>query len=78
MNEDLEKAKKINPNNPRIYLLQGIPIFHKPKLFGGGKSKALPYFQKAQDLFAKQDATNLEHPYWGAQENADYLAQCKE
>jgi hypothetical protein len=52
MNDNLEKAQQINPDNPRIYYLQGIPVFHKPKLFGGGKNKAKPYFEKAMALFA--------------------------
>jgi hypothetical protein len=78
MNDNLEKAKKINPANPRIYYLQGIPVFHKPKLFGGGKNKAKPYFEKAKTLFAKQDASAIQKPYWGEKENADYLAKCNE
>jgi hypothetical protein len=78
INDNLDKAKKLNPANPRIYYLQGIPVFHKPKLFGGGKSKAKPYFEKARELFAKQDASSIEKPSWGEKENAGYVAQCNE
>jgi hypothetical protein len=76
MNEDLDKAKKVNPNNPRVYLLQAIPIFNKPKAYGGGPDKAKPVFEKARDLFAGQDTSSILKPYWGALENADYLGKC--
>ncbi|HEX3935605.1 MAG TPA: hypothetical protein VHW43_13050 [Puia sp.] len=76
MNSDLEKAKKVNPGNPRIYYLEGIPVFNKPTLYGGGKDKAKPYFEKAKDLFAHQDRSSIAKPYWGEKENADYLVKC--
>lgn len=74
-NEDLEKAKKIDPDNPRIYYLEGIPVFNKPVLYGGGKGKARPYFQKAAALFAKQDTSSILKPYWGEKETTVYLKQ---
>lgn len=77
MNANLEKAKKVNPNNPRIYYLQGIPIFNKPVLYGGGKKKAKPYFEKAKLLFdKKRESLSALHPYWGEQENQDYMLKC--
>lgn len=76
MNANLEKAKKLNPDNPRIYYLQGVPIFNKPVLYGGGKGKAKPYFEKAKPLFAKQNKSSILNPYWGEKENADYLLKC--
>lgn len=78
MNASLEKAKKINPENPRIYYLEGIPVFNKPKIWGGGKNKAKPYFEKAKVLFAKEDKTSILKPYWGEKENMDYLVKCNE
>src|SRR5260221_2806846 len=78
MNASLEKAKKINPENPRIYYLEGIPVFNKPKIWGGGKNKAKPYFEKAKVLFAKEDKTSILKPYWGEKENTDYLVKCNE
>jgi hypothetical protein len=72
------KARKINPENPRIYLLEGEGPFFKPKIWGGGKDKAKPYFQKAKALFAKEDKTNILKPFWGQQANEDFLQQCDE
>src|ERR1041385_6319787 len=38
----LSKAKQLNPNNPRLYYLEGAGIFGTPEQFGGGKTKAKP------------------------------------
>ena len=76
MNDNLEKAKKANPDNPRIYYLEGIPVFNKPTLYGGGKKKAKPYFEKAKTLFAKQATGSVLKPTWGEKDNADYLIKC--
>jgi hypothetical protein len=74
----IAKAKKINPENPRIFFLEGQGPFYKPKMFGGGKNKAQPYFEKAKELFAKEDKTSLLKPHWGETENEEYLKQCNE
>ena len=78
MNTNLDRAKKANPNNPRIYYLQGVPLFARPVTYGGGKAVAKPYFEKATALFAAQDTTDITKPSWGAKENAAYLAQCNQ
>jgi hypothetical protein len=78
VNADLEKAKKTNPGNPRIYYLEGVPVFNRPRLYGGGKDKAKPYFEKAKELFAKQDTTSITKPFWGENENASYLTRCND
>ena len=35
--ENLEKAKALNADNPRIYYLKGTSLFYTPEMFGGGK-----------------------------------------
>ncbi|TDW96402.1 hypothetical protein EDB95_4231 [Dinghuibacter silviterrae] len=75
-NASLAKAKQVNPSNPRIYYLEGVPLFHKPKVWGGGPDKAKPDFEKAKELFARQDTTSILKPYWGEQDNNDYLSKC--
>lgn len=75
--ENLEKAKKINADNPHIYYLKGTSIFFTPKMFGGGTKNALPYFEKAEGLFAKLDQKNILIPYWGAAANAYFIGECK-
>lgn len=74
-------AKKLNPENPRIYYLQGNSLFYTPKLFGGGAEKALPLYQKAQELFADDVntmAVDIHKPYWGKEPNDYMIKQCKE
>jgi hypothetical protein len=76
--DNIAKAKKISSENPRIFFLEGYGPFFKPKMWGGGKDKAKPYFEKAKELFAKEDKTNVMKPYWGEPENEEYLKQCNE
>jgi hypothetical protein len=75
--QNLDKAKEINADNPRIYYLQGMSAFFKPKMFGGGKKAAAPYFEKAEGLFAKQSEEDITKPYWGKRANTYFLSQCK-
>lgn len=75
---DLESAKDLNPDNPRMYHLQGISKYFTPKAYGGGKKAALPYLEKADGLFAKETSTDITKPYWGKRMNSYLLSQCKE
>lgn len=74
----IAKAKKTTAENPRIYFLEGHGPFYKPKVWGGGKDKAKPYFEKAKELLAKESKTDIMHPYWGSKEVEEFLAQCNE
>jgi hypothetical protein len=76
--ENLENAKELNPDNPRMYYLQGSSKLHTPKAYGGGKKAALPYFEKAAGLFAKENSNDIMKPWWGKRLNGIFLAQCKE
>lgn len=71
--EHLDKAKEMNADNPRIYLQRGISKYFTPKMFGGGKKAAMPYFEKAQALFAKESSDDIEKPYWGKATLAYFL-----
>lgn len=63
--EALEKAKSLNPENPRVYLLEGQDKFYTPEQFGGSKEEAQKLFEEAQKKFdAFKPASNL-HPVWG-------------
>lgn len=71
--DELEAAKAINAANPRIYLERGISKFYTPKMFGGGKKAAEPYFNKAKDLFAKESKGDILKPYWGEPTNNYFI-----
>jgi hypothetical protein len=73
--DHIGQAKALNANNPRIHLLQGISKFYTPKMFGGGRDAAMPYFRKAEGLFASQTAEDIMTPFWGRQVNEWFMAQ---
>ena len=75
--DDLENAKEINANNPRIYYMKGVNTMFTPKAFGGGKKAAQPYFEKADGFYATESDADITKPYWGKRENTFFLAQCK-
>jgi hypothetical protein len=76
--QNLESAKAINADNPRMYYLQGTSKYFTPKAYGGGKKAALPYFEKAEGLFAKESGGDIAKPYWGRMQTTNFLAQCKQ
>lgn len=75
-NSYFDIVKKLNPNNPRMYYLQGNSLFYTPKLFGGGADKALPLYEKAEKLFAN-DSKEITKPHWGKAVNEMMMQQCK-
>jgi hypothetical protein len=75
--ESLAKAKTLNPENPRIYLIMGQDTFYTPEAFGGGKEKAKPILEAAVAKFAIFKPANAIEPNWGSERTNDLLAQCK-
>lgn len=71
----LQSAKKANPNNPRIYILEGSLTLKMPSIFGGGCNKAKPILVKAKELLAKQSAQKLL-PTWGEQHLEELRKSC--
>lgn len=74
--EALQKAIKLNANNPRVYYLQGMSMMGTPVQFGGGKDKAKPLFEKAVQLYNEQKSQQL-YPHWGQKQTTEALAQCQ-
>jgi len=72
----LQKGMELDPDNPRLYYLQGMSVFGTPEQFGGGKDKAKPILQKAVDLY-KADQPKPMYPHWGQKQAEDALAQCQ-
>jgi tetratricopeptide (TPR) repeat protein len=72
----LDIAIKLNPDNPRIYYLQGESLFGTPAAFGGGKDKAKPLFEKALALY-KVDKPKPMWPNWGKERTEEQLAKCQ-
>jgi hypothetical protein len=71
------KAKELDPNNPRPYLLQGQGKFYTPEQFGGGKEKALPLLEEAVRKFDNFKPASPISPNWGKQRAKQMLEECQ-
>jgi hypothetical protein len=60
--KELQKAIKIDENNPRAYFLLGMGLYMKAEQYGGNKAKACEYFNKAATLDKPQ--TDPLAPVW--------------
>jgi cytochrome c-type biogenesis protein CcmH/NrfG len=61
----LETAKKLNPENPRIYLLEGQDKFYTPEQYGGSKTEAKKLFEEALKKFDSFKPNTELDPTWG-------------
>jgi len=73
----LEKAGRLNNENPRVYYIQGTLAFYTPESFGGGPETAKPLLEKAKQLFDTEKQSNPLLPNWGKEHNEQLLKQCK-
>ncbi|HEY4063313.1 MAG TPA: hypothetical protein VGM30_15510 [Puia sp.] len=72
----LQKGMQVDPNNPRLYYLQGMSLFGTPPQFGGGKDKAKPLFERSVALYKAAQPKPL-YPHWGQDQAVNMLAQCQ-
>jgi len=63
--EALEQAKKLDPENPRVYLQEGIDKYYTPEQYGGSKSEGMKLFQQAAEKFETFKPKSRIHPSWG-------------
>lgn len=71
----LETAKKLNPGNPRVYLLEGQDKFFTPEQYGGSKVEAKRLFEEALKKYETfQPATAID-PNWGKGTTQYFLSQ---
>jgi tetratricopeptide (TPR) repeat protein len=71
------KALKMEPENPRAHLIDGIGKFFAPKAFGGDPEKALQALEKAEKCFPNYQSPNAAYPDWGYVETYAWLAQVR-
>ncbi len=67
------KASSLAPENPRVALIAGESAYYTPKLFGGGRDKALEHIRKAIGLFETFRPERPVDPDWGYDEAYAYL-----
>ena len=72
-----EKAKKLDPENPRSYLWHGVNLYNTPTFMGGGKNKALPLLEKAIQKFETFQMPDPIHPCWGRDYAQMMLIKCR-
>ena len=75
--EALETAKKLNPENPRVYLLEGEDKLFTPEQFGGSKEEAKKLFEQALQKYESFKPESAIHPNWGKGQVSYFMAQIK-
>ncbi len=63
--EALETAKKLNPENPRVYLLEAQDKFYTPEQYGGSKEEAKKLFEQAGKKYDTFKPASDIDPNWG-------------
>ena len=71
-------AMKLDPENPRPYMLKGMGAMYTPEQFGGGKEKALPILEAAMEKYKAFKPASSIMPTWGEEQAAKALAECKQ
>lgn len=73
--EALEMAKGLNPENPRVYLLEGIDKFYTPEQWGGSKTEGKKLFEEAIKKFETFKPASSIHPSWGLGQAKYFMTQ---
>ncbi len=64
----LEKSKRLEGDNPRVVLIDGMSDYYTPAVFGGDKQRAISKMEQALELFAKEEIRDPFRPSWGYDE----------
>jgi tetratricopeptide (TPR) repeat protein len=75
--ENFEKARALNPDNPRVYFMLGSTKFNTPAMFGGGPEAAKPYLSIAKEKYDQAKPASALAPSWGRKTAESLLAQCE-
>ena len=76
VSSNMETAKQLDANNPRIYYWEGQNLFGTPTQFGGGKDKAKPLFEKSIELYKTSKPVSSIYPGWGLKATQGMLERC--
>lgn len=74
-NADAEAAK-LEPNNPRLSLVNGISSYYTPEAFGGGVKTSMPKLEKSISEFKTRKEKKEIYPDWGYDLAMGYMALC--
>ena len=73
----LATAQKLNPENPRVYLLQAEDKYFTPEQYGGSKDEAKKLFDTAMQKYNSFKPENALAPNWGKYALQYFLSQYK-
>ena len=73
----LETAKKLNPENPRVLLLEAQDKLFTPEQFGGSKTEAKRLLEEALKKFDSFKPASDIDPSWGKTSAQYFLTQIK-
>jgi hypothetical protein len=76
--DNLEIAKGMEPDNPRIYLVNGINNLYTPQAYGGSMENAKSDLEKALKLYPGYKPLNNTFPNWGFEETYVWLGKIAE
>jgi hypothetical protein len=71
--ESLKKARTLDPENPRTFLLEGQDLLFTPEQFGGSKTRAKELFSIAREKFEVHKPASSIHPHWGSSQLPYFL-----
>ena len=57
--------------------MEGISVYYKPKMLGGGTKNALPMYEKAEVLYKNELKDDILRPYRGETQNEQMLHKCR-
>jgi len=75
--ELLEKAKELDPSNPRPWFVHGQNTLFTPAFFGGGEKNAKPLLEKAMSLYKTIKPASDIMPAWGKERCEKLLEKCQ-
>ena len=73
----LAEAKKLDPENPRITIMEAEDLYFTPEQFGGSKAKGIELFKKALEQFKTYKLKSSLDPNWGQGEANYFISQAK-
>lgn len=73
----LQTATKLNPENPRIYLLEAEDKYFTPEQYGGSKTEAKKLFEQALQKYDTFKPASPIDPNWGKGSAQYFLSQIK-
>lgn len=72
--EELKKAETLDPNNPRVALINAEDTYFTPEQYGGSKEKGLEQFKAALEKFNAFKPKTALDPNWGKAEAEYFLS----